>query len=70
MVERGERPGLAAKTLSNHGVARHFGLDQLERDGPVEPHLAGPVEDPDPADAHDALDLVAGEDGAGGEHPA
>ena len=50
------------------GVARDLGLDQLERDGPVEPHLAGAVEDPDPAGADDALDLVSGKGGAGSEH--
>ena len=54
VVERGHRPGLAAQALPDHGVARHFGLDQLERDGPVEPQLAGAVEDPDPAEADDA----------------
>ena len=70
VVERGQRPGLAAQTLADHRVARHLGLDELERDGPVEPQLAGPVEDPDPARADDALDLVAGEGGAGSEHPA
>ena len=68
VVERGHRSGLAAQTLPNHGVARHLGLDQLERDGPVEPQLASAVEDPDPAEADDALDLVSGKCGAGSEH--
>ena len=50
VVERGHRPGLAAQPLPDHRVARDLGLDQLERDGPVEPQLAGAVEDPDPAE--------------------
>ena len=48
VVERGHRPRLAAQSLPDHGVARDLGLDQLERDGPVEPQLAGAVEDPIP----------------------
>ena len=70
VVERGHRSGLAAQTLPNHGVARHLGLDQLECDGPVEPQLAGAVEDPDPAGTDDALELVPGKGGAGRAHPA
>ena len=37
------------------------GLDELQRHGAVEPKLAGAVEDPDPAEADDALDLVSAE---------
>ena len=50
------------------GSCGDLGLHQLERDRPVEPQLAGAVEHPDPARADDALDLVAGDRGAGGEH--
>ena len=68
VVERGYRPGLSAQALPDHRVACDCGLDQLQRHGPVEPQLAGTVEDPDPAEADDALDLVSAEDGAGREH--
>ena len=46
------------------GSRATVGLDQLQRDRPVEPQLTGAVEDPDPAEADDALDLVAAELGA------
>jgi hypothetical protein len=68
MIERGHRPCLAAEALTHHGVARLVRLHELQRDGPVESQLARPVEDPNAADAHDALDLVAGEGGAGCQH--
>ena len=68
VVERGNGSGLAPQTLTNHGVARHVALDHLECDGPVEPQLASAVEDPDPAQADDALDLVSGKSRAGSKH--
>ena len=70
VVERGHRPGLAAQALADRPARRHLGLHQLERDRSVEPQLAGAVEDPDAARADDALDLVAGDGGAGREHGA
>ena len=68
VVERRQRPGLPAQTLADDRFARHLGLHELEGDGSVEPQLAGSVEDPDPARADDALDLVAGDGGTGREH--
>ena len=68
VIERGDRSGLAAKPLPHHRVARQVGLDQLQCYGPVEPKLASPVQNPDPAEADDALDLVSGKCGPRLEH--
>ena len=68
VVKRGDRSGLAAQAFANDRVARDVGLDQLEGDRPVELQLAGAVEDPDSAGAHDALHLVSGEAGTGSAH--
>ena len=70
VVERGQRPGLAAQSLTDHRVARHLGVHKLERDGPVQAQLAGSVEHADTAGAHNALDLIAGDDGPGREQGA
>jgi hypothetical protein len=61
VAERGGELRLPQKTLAEVLVRCQLGRDQFERHRPVEPELASPVEHADPTDAHDALDLVAGE---------
>jgi len=61
MIECGHRPRLAPEPFPDDRVLCDIRLDELERDRPIEPELPGPVENPEPAGADDALDLVAGE---------
>ena len=67
VLEGGEGVDLAEEPLAIRRVGGEGRGDQLEGDAPAGPLLGGQVDDAHPAPGEDGVDLVAGEDAAGGE---
>ena len=61
VVDRGGEPRLAHEAVAEGRVLGEVGGDQLERDGPIEVELVGPVDHAHAAAAGDAGDAVTGE---------
>ena len=61
MVEAGGQLRLAQEPLAKALVVRQLGREQLQRRGPLQPHLLGQVDDAHPAPAEQPFDAVARE---------
>jgi len=67
VVERGDRLRLALEALARLRIGRHLSGEHLDRDGAVEPRVAGPVDLAHAARSDGGLDLIRPETRAGHE---